>query len=60
MNQNKLSIILMALGTALIAAAVAVFALIATGTIGSDDGNSSLQTVVGFGKIESPTPGPTR
>ena len=59
MNQNKLSWLLITVGTTLIVAAVALMALVATGKIGGDDGNSSLETVVGFGEFSTPTPGPT-
>ena len=59
MNQNKLSYILISVGSVLIIAAVVLMALVATDIIGGNSGNSSLETVVGFGKIESPTPGPS-
>ena len=34
-------------------------AVVATGVIGSNDRDSDLETVVGFGDISTPTPGPT-
>ena len=59
MNQNKLSLLLISVGTLLIISAIALMTLVATGTIGGSDGNSSLETVVGFGEFSTPTPGPT-
>lgn len=59
MNSNRLSIILITVGTLLIVAAIGLMAVVATGVIGSDDRNSDLETVVGFGDISTPTPGPT-
>ena len=58
-NQNKLSWLLITVGTTLIVAAVGLMALVAMGRIGGDDGNSSLETVVGFGEFSTPTPGPS-
>jgi LPXTG-site transpeptidase (sortase) family protein len=60
-NSNRLSIALISIGTVLIVAAVAIFALVATDVIGnSTDGNSDLETITGFGeRIKSPTPGPS-
>jgi LPXTG-site transpeptidase (sortase) family protein len=58
-NQNKLSIALISVGTLLIITAVVLMTLVATGKIGSSDGNSSLETVVGFGQFSTPTPGPS-
>jgi LPXTG-site transpeptidase (sortase) family protein len=58
-NQNKLSILLIAVGTTLIVAAIALMTLVAMGSIGGTDGNSSLETVVGFGEFSTPTPGPS-
>lgn len=58
MNQNKLSLALIAVGTSLIVAAIVVMTLVATGRIGGSDGYSSLETVVGFGQFSTPTPGP--
>ncbi len=58
MNQNKLSLALIAVGTSLIVAAIVVMTLVATGKIGGSDGYSSLETVVGFGQFSTPTPGP--
>lgn len=57
MNQNKLSIILITVGTLLIVAAIGLMAVVATGVIGTDNPNSDLETVVGFGDIMVPTPG---
>jgi LPXTG-site transpeptidase (sortase) family protein len=61
LSRNRLSIVLISVGTALIVAAVALMALIVTGVIGGTrEGNSSLETVVGFGEvISTPTAGPT-
>lgn len=58
MNRNGLSIALISVGTLLIVAAVVLMTLVATGKVGGSDGNSSLETVVGFGEIAVPTPGP--
>ncbi len=60
-NSNRLSIALISIGTVLIVAAVALFALVATDVIGNTaSGSSDLETVVGFGdRIKSPTPGPS-
>lgn len=59
MNQNKLSLALISIGTVLIIASVVLMTLVATGKIGGNDGNSSLQTIVGFGQFSTPTPGPS-
>lgn len=59
MNSNRLSIVLISVGAVLIVAAVGLMALVATNVIGGNDGNSSLETVAGFGEIKSPTPGPS-
>ena len=59
MNSNKLSITLISVGTLLIVAAVGLFVLLAANVIGGNDGNSSLETVAGFGEIKTPTPGPS-
>ncbi len=59
MNQNKLSLALISVGTMLIIAAIVLMTLVATGKIGGNDGNSSLETVVGFGQFSTPTPGPS-
>ncbi len=60
MNQNRLSIALMAAGVSMMVGAL-ILMLIATGVIfSSDDGNSSLETIAAFGEpIRTPTPGPT-
>lgn len=58
MNQNRLSFVLISVGTLLIGAAIVLMTLVATGIVGGSDGNSSLETVVGFGEIAVPTPGP--
>jgi LPXTG-site transpeptidase (sortase) family protein len=58
LNSNKLSLALIGVGTALIVAAVALMALVATGFL--DDEQYSLpDTVVGFGAIATPEPGPS-
>jgi len=59
-NQNRLSIALMAAGVSMMVGAL-ILMLIATGVIFSnDDGNSSLETIAAFGDpIRTPTPGPT-
>lgn len=61
MNQNKISIALMSIGTALIIASIALMSLVAADIIGSgNSGNSDLKTIAGFGEpIKTPTPGPT-
>lgn len=59
MNSNRLSIVLITVGTLLIVAAVGLMAVVATGVIDTSDRNSDLETVVGFGDISTPTPGPT-
>ena len=59
MNSNKLSIVLITAGTLLIVAAIGLMAVVATGVIGTSDRSSDLETVVGFGDISTPTPGPT-
>jgi LPXTG-site transpeptidase (sortase) family protein len=58
-NQNRLSLLLISVGTLLIVAAIVLMMLVATGRIGGSDGNSSLETVVGFGEFNTPTPGPS-
>jgi LPXTG-site transpeptidase (sortase) family protein len=58
-NSNRLSVILITIGTLLIVAAIGLLAVVATGIVGSDDRSSDLETVVGFGDISTPTPGPT-
>ena len=58
MNQNRLSVALISVGTLLIVAAIVLMTLVATGIVGGSDGNSSLETVVGFGQFSTPTPGP--
>ena len=58
MNQNRLSVALITVGTMLIIAAISIMALVATDVIGNNDGSSSLETIVGFGAISTPTPGP--
>ena len=59
-DQNKISIALIVLGTAMLIAAGVLFAIAAPNLFGKQDGNSSLQTVAGFGDpITPPTPGPT-
>ena len=60
MNRNRISLTLMIAGVGMMAGAV-VLMLIAFGVIfGGDGGNSSLETIAGFGdRIRTPTPGPT-
>lgn len=59
-DQNKLSLALIALGTAMLIAAGVLFAIAAPSIFGGNNGNSDLKTVTGFGDvITSPTPGPT-
>jgi LPXTG-site transpeptidase (sortase) family protein len=59
-DHNKLSIVLIALGTAMLIAAGVLFAIAAPNLFGKQTGNSSLQTIAGFGDpITPPTPGPT-
>ena len=61
MNSNRLSVALIGIGSALMVAAVALMALVATDVIGNGTGgNSDLETITGFGAaIQAPTPGPT-
>jgi LPXTG-site transpeptidase (sortase) family protein len=59
-SQNRLSALLITVGTILILTAVTLFVLLWQGII--DDGtqgNSSLETIPGFGAIRTPTPGPS-
>jgi LPXTG-site transpeptidase (sortase) family protein len=58
LSQNKLSLALISIGTTLIIAALVLMTLVVTGKVGGNDGNSSLQTIVGFGQFSTPTPGP--
>ncbi len=59
-DQNKVSIVLIALGTAMLIAAGVLFAIAAPNLFGGQTGNSSLETIPGFGeRITPPTPGPT-
>jgi len=58
-NQNKLSLVLISVGTLLIISAIVLMTLVATGALGGTSGNSSLETVVGFGEFSTPTPGPS-
>jgi LPXTG-site transpeptidase (sortase) family protein len=60
LNSQRLSVVLIGLGSALIIAAITLMALVATDII--DDGqagNSELETVTAFGEIKLPTPGPS-
>jgi LPXTG-site transpeptidase (sortase) family protein len=59
LNSNRISIALISLGTVLIITSVVLFALVAADVFGGTTGNSSLETVAGFGSIETPTPGPS-
>jgi LPXTG-site transpeptidase (sortase) family protein len=56
-NQNKLSIILITVGTLLIVAAIGLMAYILTNQ--PRDYSSDLRTVVGFGDLPTPGPSPT-
>ncbi|HYM15475.1 MAG TPA: class F sortase [Dehalococcoidia bacterium] len=59
-DQNKLSLALIVLGTAMLIAAGVLFAIAAPSLFGKQTGNSSLQTIAAFGDpITPPTPGPT-
>lgn len=60
MNRNGLSLALISIGSVLIVAALALMALILTGVVGGGTaGNSSIETVIGFGDvISTPTAGP--
>ena len=60
MNRSRISLALMVAGVGMMVGA-AILMLIAFGVIlGGDNGNSSLETVAGFGDpIRTPTPGPT-
>lgn len=57
MNSNKISVALISIGTVLMIAAIALFALVATDVIDNGGGNSDLATIPGFGEIAIPTPG---
>lgn len=60
MNSNRLSVVLISLGTVLIIAAIALLVVGAQGILSGDDSSSDLETIVGFGDvIKSPTPGPS-
>ena len=61
LDQNKISIGLISLGSVLIVAALTLMALVLAGVIGgSTTGNSDLNTTTTFGEpIKSATPGPT-
>ena len=61
LNSNRLSIVLIGLGTALIGVAIGLFALIATGVIDdSTRGYSSIDTGAAFGEpLKTPTVGPS-
>jgi LPXTG-site transpeptidase (sortase) family protein len=59
-NQNRLSVALISIGTVLILTAIVLMGLVATGVVGGDSyGNSDLETVAGFGSIPTPGPSPT-
>jgi LPXTG-site transpeptidase (sortase) family protein len=59
-DQNKLSVLLIALGAAMLIAAGVLFAVAAPNLFGGHSGNSNLETIAGFGdRITPPTPGPT-
>jgi LPXTG-site transpeptidase (sortase) family protein len=60
-NANRISIALIGIGTAMIIAAITLFALVATNVIdGGRNGNSDLETITGFGEpIKTPTAGPS-
>lgn len=58
-NANRLSIILISIGTALIVASIVMFVLWWQ-AYSDARGNSDLETIAGFGEaIKTPTPGPT-
>jgi LPXTG-site transpeptidase (sortase) family protein len=61
LNSNRLSIVLIGLGTALIGVAIGLFVLIATGVIDdSTSGYSSIDTGAAFGEpLQTPTVGPS-
>jgi LPXTG-site transpeptidase (sortase) family protein len=59
LSNNKLSAALITAGTLLIITAVVLMALVATDVVGNTSGNSSLETVAGFGDISTATPGPS-
>jgi len=56
-NQNRLSILLITVGTLLIVAAIGLMAFILTNA--PKDYSSDLETIVAFGDISTPTPGPS-
>jgi LPXTG-site transpeptidase (sortase) family protein len=58
LNQNKLSLALISVGTMLIVASIVLMTLVWTNVIGNTDHSSDLETIVGFGQISTPTPGP--
>jgi LPXTG-site transpeptidase (sortase) family protein len=60
-NSNRLSIVLISLGSAMMVAAITLMVLVATGVIDDGDGGrSDLETITTFGEpIKTPTPGPT-
>ncbi|MEX2225837.1 MAG: class F sortase [Dehalococcoidia bacterium] len=59
MNSNKLSIALISIGAALIVASLVMF-VVWWQAYSDAQGNSDLETVVGFGEpIQTPTPGPS-
>jgi LPXTG-site transpeptidase (sortase) family protein len=59
-NQNKVSIGLIGVGTVMIIGAIALMALVAMGVVGDETrGNSDLETITAFGEpIQTPTEGP--
>ena len=61
LDSKRLSVALIGIGSALMLAAAALLALVATDVIGNaTGGNSDLETITGFGaSIHAPTPGPT-
>jgi LPXTG-site transpeptidase (sortase) family protein len=58
-SQNKLSLVLITIGTLLIVGAIGMMAVVLTGVLDPDDPSSDLKTVVGFGDLPTPGPSPT-
>jgi LPXTG-site transpeptidase (sortase) family protein len=57
-NSNRLSIILITIGTMLIVTAIVLMAFVVGGAFDPDNSRSDLATIPGFGDISTPTPGP--
>jgi LPXTG-site transpeptidase (sortase) family protein len=58
LSQNKLSLVLITVGTLLIVASIGMFAIVLPDIV-EDNPNSDLETVVGFGALPTPGPSPT-